>query len=89
VGNTLDARAQVTLIYPDATPNANFTTIQLAYNAIDFAANAGAHTIQIESTYLSSAETFPITLGVKTSASASNNITIKPATGAKVTIGNT
>ena len=81
--------AQVTLMYPDATPSASFATIQLAYDAIDFTAHAGAHTIQIESTYVPSGETYPITLGAKTDASATNAVTIKPATGAKVTIGNT
>jgi len=87
-GITSQLMAQVTLSYPDATPAATFTTIQLAYNAIDFAAHPGAHTITIDGTYASSAETFPITLGAKTGADATNTVTIKPATGAKVTIGN-
>ncbi len=78
-------KAQVTLMYPDATPAASFTTIQLAYDAIDFAAHAGAHTIQIDAT--PTAEVYPITLGAKTDASATNSVTIKPATGVKVNIG--
>lgn len=77
--------AQVTLIKPDAS-SASYSTISAAYAAIDFSANAGAHTIQLESGYVSSAETYPIVLGAKTGASATNTVLIKPATGVTATI---
>jgi len=83
-GWNMSANSQVTLKYPDATPDAPFTTIQAAYNAIDFAAHAGAHTIQIDAT--PSAEVYPITLGAKTDASATNSILIKPASNVKITL---
>jgi len=83
-GWSISSSSQVTLIYPDATPNASFTTIKAAYDSIYFANHAGAHIIQLESSYVPSGETYPITLGVKTGASATNAVTIKPATGVKV-----
>jgi len=85
-GASFYSNAQVTLIYPDATPNSTFATIQLAYDAIDFTSHAGAHTIQIEGSYLSSSETFPVLLGAIASASATNMVTIKPAAGAKIVL---
>lgn len=79
--------AQVSLIYPDGTPTATFTTIKAAYDSIYYPNHAGAHIIQLENSYNPSAETYPITLGAKIGASASNAVTIKPATGTKVAIG--
>ncbi len=87
IGAISVSNAQVTLSYPDATPAATFTTIKAAYDSIYFPNHAGAHTIVIESSYDPSLETYPITLGAKTGASATNAITIKPATGAKKAIG--
>ena len=79
--------AQVTLISP-TSGNTSYTSIQAAYNAVDFGTTAGAYTIQISSSYNVANETFPITLGAKVGASESNTITIKPATGAAVVIAN-
>ena len=86
-GWSVSSSSQVTLIYPDATPNASFTTIKAAYDSIFFPNHPGAHTIRIEGTYSAAAETYPVVLGSKTDASASNKVTIKPATGAKIVLG--
>jgi hypothetical protein len=85
LGITSNLNAQVTLIKPDASTT-SFPTISAAYAAIDFSTNVGAHTIQLESSYVSSAETYPLILGAKTSASATNSVLIKPATGVTATI---
>lgn len=72
--------AQVTLILPNSS-TANYPSIAAAYAAIDFTTNAGAHVIQLESGYVSSGETYPITFTAKSGASPTNNITVRPASG--------
>jgi hypothetical protein len=59
---------------------ANFTTIQAAYNSIGTVSTPTE--IVLQSTYAPSSETYPITLGAKTGASAVNTITIKLASEA-------
>jgi len=71
-----------------------YKTIQTAYNSIKDAAVStpitGAYIIELQADYVPTAgttlETFPITLNAINGASAENTITIKPATGAKITL---
>jgi hypothetical protein len=58
-------------------------TIQMAYDSIVPATLAEAYVLEIQSDYDPAAEVYPINLKAKTGASATNNITIKPATGVK------
>lgn len=89
VANSLSAAeliiAPVTLKAPSGN-SANYPSIQSAYNDIDFSALAGAYTIELSSAYSSTAETLPISLTAKALASETNSITIRPASGATVTI---
>jgi hypothetical protein len=65
-----------------------YQTIQSAYNTgipADIT-SLGAYIIQLQSDYSPSGETYPITLGAKTGASAINSITITPATGVTKTL---
>lgn len=67
----------------------DYSTIQAAYNTgvpADIT-SAGAYVIELQSDYDPTGETYPITLGAKTGASATNSITIKPATGVTKTLG--
>lgn len=77
----------VTLISP-SSGSTYYSSIQAAYNAVDFGAAAGAYSIEIGALYDVANETFPITLGAKAGASSTNTITIKPATGAAIVIAN-
>ncbi len=63
---------------------ADFTTIQGAYNSITTVTEPIEIVLQAD--YNSSGETYPITLGAKTGASAVNTITIKPGSGVSKTI---
>jgi hypothetical protein len=62
-------------------------TIQMAYDSIVPATVAEAYVLEIQSDYDPTTEIYPITLKAKTGVSATNNITIKPATGVKKVIG--
>jgi len=75
----------VTLKAPSGS-SAYYSNIQSAYNDIDFTALAGAYTIELSSSYNSANETLPINLTAKALASETNSITIRPASGATVTI---
>jgi len=75
----------VTLISP--TSNSSYhSTIQAAYDAINFGTSAGNYTIEVTSAYDPAGETLPISLAAKADASETNNITIRPAAGASITI---
>jgi len=71
-----------------------YKTIQTAYDAIKTAAVTtpitGAYVLELQTDYVPTSgttlETFPITLNAINGASATNTITIKPATGAKITL---
>ncbi len=66
------------------------TTIQAAYS-VEVPADItgkGAYVIELQSDYDPTQETYPIKLTAKTGASATENITIKPATGVKVVLSN-
>ncbi len=66
------------------------TTIQAAYS-VEVPADItgkGAYIIELQSDYDPTLETYPIKLTAKTGASATENITIKPATGVKVVLSN-
>lgn len=63
-----------------------YKTIATAYSTGIPATLTGAYIIELQSDYDPTGETYPITLGSKTSASATNTITIKPATGVSKTI---
>lgn len=60
-----------------------YTTIQAAYNALPLVTSP--YILELQSDYVSSSETFPITLAFKSGASMLNTITIRPATGVSVT----
>ena len=62
-------------------------TIQMAYDSIVPSPMTGAYVLEIQSDYDATTETYPINLKAKTGASATNTITIKPATGVKKVIG--
>ena len=67
---------------------ADVTLIKFAYNKIPADITIlGAYVIELEGSYDPTKEAYPITLGAKTGASATNYISIKPATGVKKTIG--
>lgn len=63
-------------------------TIQMAYDSIVPATVAEAYVLEIQNDYDPTTEVYPITLKAKTGASATNNITIKPATGVKKSLTN-
>jgi len=64
-----------------------YTTIALAYAAIP-STITGPYVIELQSDYVPAASEYPITFTTaKTGASDVNSITIRPATGAKLTIG--
>jgi hypothetical protein len=69
----------------------NYNTIQAAYNYIQGVGNATpiseAYTIEVQATYAGELA-YPIMLTPVAGASATNTITIKPATGAAVVIAN-
>ena len=79
-----------TLIKVGAGQGAKQTTIQLAYDSIvpKDISSAGAYIIELQSDYDPTIEVYPITFKAKTGASATNSITIKPATGVKKVIAN-
>ena len=77
--------AAVTLISP-TSGNTNYSSIQAAYNAVDFSVTSGAYIIEVASGYNVANETFPVDLTAKTLASETNTITIRPALGASKTI---
>jgi|GEM_PF-4693205 len=60
-------------------------TIQSAYDGIP-SAFTGKYVIELQSGYDPTTETYPIILGAKSGSSATNTITIKPATGVTKTI---
>lgn len=62
-------------------------TIQHAYDSIVPATIEGAYVIELQSDYDPASETYPILIKGKAGANATNNITIKPATGVKKAIG--
>ncbi|NUN10192.1 MAG: T9SS type A sorting domain-containing protein [Ignavibacteriaceae bacterium] len=67
----------------------SFASIQLAYNAVPNPID-GAYIIEIKSDYTGANETFPITISVRDSASASKTVTVRPAAGVgMVTVGGT
>jgi len=77
-----------TIIKVGATQQA--TTIQQAYS-LEIPADItgkGAYVIELQSDYDATLETYPIKFTAKTGASATENITIKPATGVKVVLSN-
>jgi hypothetical protein len=83
-----------TLVKIGAAATNDYKTIQTAYDAIKTAAATtpitGAYVLELQSDYVPSSgitlETFPITLNAINGASVDNTITIKPATGAKITL---
>jgi len=78
--------AQTTTIQVGA--GSAYTTIQSAYDTgiPTNITTSGAYIIELQSDYNPTAETYPITLGAKTGASAINSISIKPATGVTKTL---
>jgi len=72
-------------LYAPGGGSTTFSSIQAAYNAIDFNTLAGAYTIEVASTYNVANETLPVNLTTKTGASESNTITIRPATSLTIT----
>ncbi|MDD4970277.1 MAG: Ig-like domain-containing protein [Paludibacter sp.] len=81
----LSAIAQTTI---QVGAGSTYTKIQSAYdNGIPAdITSAGAYVIELQADYNPAGETYPITLGAKTGASATNSITIKPATGVTKTL---
>lgn len=77
-----------TVIKVGASQGNNQTTIQHAYDSLVVAPLTGAYVIELQSDYDPAAEKYPITFKNKTGASATNSITIRPATGVKKTISN-
>ena len=63
-------------------------TIQMAYDSIVPATVEGAYILEIQSDYDPTTEIYPIAFKAKAGASATNNITIKPAAGVKKVIAN-
>ena len=62
-------------------------TIQMAYDSIVPATIEGAYVLEIQADYDPATEVYPIKFKAKAGASATNNITLKPANGVKKTIG--
>lgn len=83
--------ATITVSSAAESAGVNYNTIQAAYNYIkDLGAVtpiSEAYVIEIQSTYAGEVA-YPISFTAIAGASAINNITIKPATGAKITISN-
>jgi len=81
--------ATITVSSAAESAGVNYNTIQAAYNYIkDLGAIAPiseAYIIEIQSTYVGETA-YPILLTAIAGASATNSITIKPASGAKITI---
>jgi hypothetical protein len=68
-------------------PTGTYTSLTAAANAINAAGVSGPVILELQSTYVSTVETFPITLAGQTNCSpltATNNVTIRPAAGAPV-----
>ncbi|MCF6130412.1 PKD domain-containing protein [Flavobacterium sp. AS60] len=64
----------------------NFTTITSAISDLNSRGVSGAVTLSLDTDYVSTSETFPLTFGTVAGVSATNTITVKPATGATPTI---
>ncbi len=83
--------ATITVSSAAESAGVNYNTIQAAYNYIkDLGAVtpiSEAYIIEIQSTYAGEVS-YPISLTAIAGASATNSITIKPASGAKITIAN-
>jgi len=81
--------AIITVSSATESAGVNYNTIQAAYDYIKSLGAiepiAEAYTIEIQSTYAGEVS-YPIDLTAIAGASATNTITIKPATGAKITI---
>jgi hypothetical protein len=63
-------------------PTGNFSSITNALASITLCPLTGAYILELQSTYASAGETFPLTVGLYSGISATNTITIRPATGA-------
>lgn len=88
----MSANAMVTITVGNnaVVPGSNYNTIQAAYDYVKgLSTLSEPYIIELQSTYNPASgvttETFPIKF-VANTASATNNITIKPATGAKITL---
>ncbi len=71
----------VNLLDGTGSPLSTHASITEAYTAIP-ATLTQAYIIELDATYTGSAETYPVTFGLKAGASASNTITVRPALGA-------
>ena len=69
-------------------PGQAYTKIQTAYDSGISSTIYTPVIIELQSDYDPTTETYPITFGAKAGVSATNTITIKPATGAKITLAN-
>ena len=65
-------------------PTGNYTSLTAAIADVQTAGNGldGALILELQAAYVSSVETFPLTIPVLTGSSAANNLTIRPAIGA-------
>lgn len=65
-------------------PTGNYTSLTAAIADVQTVGNGldGALILELQAAYVSSVETFPLTIPVLTGSSAANNLTIRPAIGA-------
>ena len=63
-------------------PTGDYTSLTQAITDIQAAGLGGALVLELQSTYVSTVETFPLAIPALTGASATNTLTIRPASGA-------
>lgn len=84
----MDAVAASPAVTVQVGASQTYPTIQAAYNALPSLITS-PYIIELQSDYVSSSETFPITMVYKSGASMANTITIRPAVGVSATFSGT